>query len=337
MIKSFYFLCIAIFLSGCLSMPYLNPPCPTSQVFESSGYSDGYRKRAKKLPLNSQFCKKENLNAMSNIYNDSYNQGETYRCSSENIEKEYIKFGRDGQSFEKSYLNDCSSINTKFNSLTKSSWLEGHKIFCSPENSKNYFENQGSTGSDFDTSNFKVCKNNKSNKSKSYYISGLKKFCSLDNIYSLGLNQGDSGGSLNTEYVKKCEKFDSKAVSTYISGFNRGATRLEQRRHREEQDRIAREQLEAQRQLVQEQIDAQNSSNVNSGYYGSNDISCSIEDQSGTIDVSFCSGQSNSIRCYAEVEFENGSESKIMGGVCVDSFSDCWSSGEYRVEPACAN
>jgi len=59
------------------------------------------------------------------------------------------------------------------------------------------------------------------------------------------------------------------------------------------------------------------------------DNKCKIKDQSGTIDV-FCKG--GSIRCYADVEFENGIEMTIKGG-CFSSYADCWSSGPGAVNP----
>ena len=62
--------------------------------------------------------------------------------------------------------------------------------------------------------------------------------------------------------------------------------------------------------------------------------SCKVTNNSGSLDGWFCrNDDGGSIRCYAEVEFENGSTATIQGSACYSSYSDCWSSGEGAFDP----
>ena len=58
--------------------------------------------------------------------------------------------------------------------------------------------------------------------------------------------------------------------------------------------------------------------------------SCRVIDQSGTLDSWACRNSPHKIRCYADIELENGSRTTVYGG-CYPSYSDCWSLGEGAV------
>jgi hypothetical protein len=58
---------------------------------------------------------------------------------------------------------------------------------------------------------------------------------------------------------------------------------------------------------------------------------CKVVDQSGTIESWECRNSTGKIRCYADVQYENGTKLRIWGG-CYDSYGDCWGSGEGKVE-----
>lgn len=60
--------------------------------------------------------------------------------------------------------------------------------------------------------------------------------------------------------------------------------------------------------------------------------SCRVVDQSGSIEPWECrNSTSGNIRCYADVEYGNGTRLRIWGG-CYGSFSDCWSTGAGGVD-----
>lgn len=65
---------------------------------------------------------------------------------------------------------------------------------------------------------------------------------------------------------------------------------------------------------------------------------CRIQDQSGTFDGFWCLGsnQTGTIRCYADVVYDNGSTERIFGDACVDTHGDCWSRGSGATVPSCA-
>jgi len=316
---------LTLAVTGCLSLPSLNPPCPNTQVFERKGYTDGFNNQAKQLPHNSNYCKEEVFAARQNLYDLSYERGVKNRCSDDNIRQSFFKSGELGQNYNSSTLIDCKAKISNYSSISKSSWNTGLNSYCKFENVQNTFEAMGKAGSEYNFESFAICSSNRlKSLSKKTYTNALKVFCSLDNIYNKGLTDGDSGRPMSSNGIKKCEKYELKAINTYISGYNRGAIRLEQRKHREEQARIAQEQLEEQRRLVEEQTQQ-----INSNQSYNSPVSCRVKNHSGTLDISFCrsSNNSNRIRCYAEIEYENGSEKKIMGSVCVRSYSDCWSKG----------
>jgi hypothetical protein len=64
---------------------------------------------------------------------------------------------------------------------------------------------------------------------------------------------------------------------------------------------------------------------------------CKIKNQSGTLSI-WCSShhQKGSLRCYADVEYSDGTEGRVWGKTCYDSYADCWGSGIGGVEPDCA-
>ena len=54
--------------------------------------------------------------------------------------------------------------------------------------------------------------------------------------------------------------------------------------------------------------------------------SCRVIDQSGSIEPWECrNSDRGNIRCYADVEYQNGTRLRLWGS-CVGSYSDCWSS-----------
>ena len=58
---------------------------------------------------------------------------------------------------------------------------------------------------------------------------------------------------------------------------------------------------------------------------------CRIVDQSGTLEPYDCRNSDGNIRCYADVEYDNGTRLRVWGG-CYESFSDCWSTGPGAVD-----
>lgn len=58
---------------------------------------------------------------------------------------------------------------------------------------------------------------------------------------------------------------------------------------------------------------------------------CTIKDQSSTIDVWACRDSEGKQRCYADA-YINGSPMRIYGS-CTTSMSDCWSTGSLAVNP----
>lgn len=59
---------------------------------------------------------------------------------------------------------------------------------------------------------------------------------------------------------------------------------------------------------------------------------CRVKDQSGSLEPWECrNSTTGNIRCYADVEYENGTRLRIWGG-CYDSYSDCWGTGDGAVE-----
>ncbi|NUM89059.1 MAG: hypothetical protein HUU37_07640 [Bdellovibrionales bacterium] len=60
--------------------------------------------------------------------------------------------------------------------------------------------------------------------------------------------------------------------------------------------------------------------------------SCRVVDQSGTIESWECRNSEGNIRCYADVEYQNGTRLRVWGG-CVSSYGDCWSTGSSAVNP----
>lgn len=66
-------------------------------------------------------------------------------------------------------------------------------------------------------------------------------------------------------------------------------------------------------------------------YNYTSQMSCSVSNQSGSVDA-MCGAQSP-IRCYAEIEYSNGSNGTIYGNQCWKSLSDCFSNGSGAVNP----
>jgi len=66
--------------------------------------------------------------------------------------------------------------------------------------------------------------------------------------------------------------------------------------------------------------------------------SCKIKDQSGSAEAYWCWNhkQKNTIRCYADVQYNDGTEGKVWGKTCYRSYADCWWSGKGKVEPDCS-
>ena len=60
--------------------------------------------------------------------------------------------------------------------------------------------------------------------------------------------------------------------------------------------------------------------------------SCKVIDQSGSLEPWECRDSDGKIRCYADVEYGNGTRLRIWGS-CVSSYSDCWGSGAGNVDP----
>jgi hypothetical protein len=59
---------------------------------------------------------------------------------------------------------------------------------------------------------------------------------------------------------------------------------------------------------------------------------CKIVDQDGSSEPWDCrDSKTGTIRCYADVEYENGTKLRIWGG-CYGSYSDCWWSGPGHVD-----
>lgn len=73
---------------------------------------------------------------------------------------------------------------------------------------------------------------------------------------------------------------------------------------------------------------------------------CEVVDQSGSLDSWYCRYSDFKIRCYADVKYTDGSTDTIWDGTdsdgsvadtgtCYQSYMDCWSSGQGRVNPSC--
>lgn len=60
--------------------------------------------------------------------------------------------------------------------------------------------------------------------------------------------------------------------------------------------------------------------------------SCRVTDQSGSAEPWDCRDAQGVIRCYADVEYGNGTRLRVWGG-CYSSYSDCWSMGSGAVKP----
>lgn len=68
--------------------------------------------------------------------------------------------------------------------------------------------------------------------------------------------------------------------------------------------------------------------------YGYERDKCEILNQSGTQDRQYC-GDVESINCFAEVRYEDGSKKTIWGG-CTSEYYNCFWNGSDRVDPKCA-
>jgi hypothetical protein len=62
-----------------------------------------------------------------------------------------------------------------------------------------------------------------------------------------------------------------------------------------------------------------------------NTMSCKIIDQDGSLDGWYCRNSPGKIRCYADIEIDNGVKTRVWGG-CGESYSDCWWNGSSRVD-----
>lgn len=60
---------------------------------------------------------------------------------------------------------------------------------------------------------------------------------------------------------------------------------------------------------------------------------CTVKDQSGSMEAWECRDSEGKIRCYADVEYENGTRMRVWGDGCYQTYSDCWSTGPGAVDP----
>jgi hypothetical protein len=59
---------------------------------------------------------------------------------------------------------------------------------------------------------------------------------------------------------------------------------------------------------------------------------CRVKDQSGSIEAFECRNGPGNWRCYADVEYDNGTRLRVWGG-CYENLSDCFSTGNGAVDP----
>ena len=52
--------------------------------------------------------------------------------------------------------------------------------------------------------------------------------------------------------------------------------------------------------------------------------SCDVVNQDGIKDYHFCRASGGKYRCFADVQYQNGSQMRIWGSGCYERFSDCW-------------
>jgi hypothetical protein len=61
--------------------------------------------------------------------------------------------------------------------------------------------------------------------------------------------------------------------------------------------------------------------------------SCDVVNQDGIKDYHFCRASGGKYRCFADVQYQNGSQMRVWGSGCYERFSDCWWNGGGAVNP----
>jgi len=60
---------------------------------------------------------------------------------------------------------------------------------------------------------------------------------------------------------------------------------------------------------------------------------CDVVNQDGIKDYHFCRASGGKYRCFADVQYQNGSQLRVWGSGCYERFSDCWWNGAGAVNP----
>lgn len=262
------------------------------------------------------------------------------KCTTKSWAKKMgTKDGKSAQSRYKSlrfFTKKCSeaqliSVNNEYDI----SYDQALKAFCTPSNITKTTQSWAENGLQLDLEKINRCKDNNSLKyAKKGFSIGSKNFCNLSNLFKLGSRHGYEDINM-PDSIENCQKKKKLALRSYLKGRESGVAKLD-RENLAEQNEAINEALEKQKAWERER-EARERERSTVYYPRGNYKKCELENNSGTIDISFCKDNDNGrIRCYAEVEYEDGSESKIMGQRCVESFSDCWEGKPAAVKPLCA-
>ncbi len=320
-------------LSGCSGFSLFK--CVDPGKAEVLGFTDGKAGESTQGHTHLKHCKEEEVSNVASSYNIGYERGLKLRCSDSNIESEYLNLGEAGKSLKDYGLESCTKHNKNFTRVSKSAWKKGLKNFCLTDNITSIAKAQGVKGSEFKTDAFKKCgRNSVLVKAKKAYLKGLGEYCSLDNLYQMGYEAGLAGSDISSAEARRCNSFHKDSLSSYIKGYDRGAGEFSQKKLLAEQKKL----LETQRSLDEQRRDETLRSR--SDYYGGSSGRggfCRVINNSGTIDNRFCqNSQSGNIRCFIEVEYQDGRRDKLTGYQCVRSFADCWRGRAGAISPTCS-
>lgn len=320
-------LCLFFVLSGCSGFSLFK--CIDPVKVEGLGFTDGKTGKSNLGKNHLKYCKEEDISNVTSSYNIGYQRGVKLRCSDSNIEAEYLSLGEAGKNLKDHSLNTCTEHNKNFSRISKKSWQKGLKNFCLTENIMTIAKGQGLQGIEFKIDSFKKCgRSTTLVKAKSAYYKGLEEYCSLDNLYEMGYKIGSAGGGLKSKEAKRCSRFNKESLSSYIKGYDRGAREFSQKKILDEQKKLL---------ATQRSLDEQRRRDDYTGGAGRGGF-CRVINNSGSVDNRFCrNSRVGNIRCFIEVEYQDGRRDKLTGYQCVRSFSDCWRGRPGAIRPACSD